>query len=247
MGYPRARPVARGKEFLDYQLGYLDHANVPKWIDVAAQIRNRNLSRRMAPIQYDQVWRPQGRMAMSGDMPLTLLDIVNQVLGVEMRAEWDEECLHLEVSNFESWKKACTLWKQSGWISKRVVLAAQHKADQERAQRYAPVPQQAPSGPSTTAPAMAMSLEQPLAVAAVSLEGEVATDKEAAVPVNPSPSGEHAEELTPNAALADPIGQLTIDTDAENAANSPTRRMSMSDASPPRQPSPRSRNYSADP
>ena len=94
---------------------------------------------------------------------------------------------------------------------------------------------------------MAMSLEQPLAVAAVSLEGEVATDNEAAVPVNPSPSGEHAEELTPNAALADPIGQLTIDTDAENAANSPTRRMSMSDASPPRQLSLRSRNYSADP
>ena len=152
VGYPRARPVARGKEFLDYQLGYLDHAIVPKWIDVAAHIRNRNLSRRMAPIQYDQVWRPQGRMTMSGDMPLTLLDIVNQVLGVEMRAEWDEECLHLEVSNFESWKKACTLWKQSGWISKRVALAAQHKADQERAQRYAPVPQQAPSGPSTTAP-----------------------------------------------------------------------------------------------
>ena len=34
------------------------------------------------------------------------------------------------------------------------------------------------------------------------------------MPVTLSPSGEHAAELTPNAALADPIGELTIDTDA---------------------------------
>ena len=65
---------------------------------------------------------------MSEDMPLTLLDIVNQVLGAEMRAEWDDECLHLEVTNFEMWKKACTLWKQSGWSSNRVALAAHHRA-----------------------------------------------------------------------------------------------------------------------
>ena len=37
------------------------------------------------------------------DMPLSLLDIVNQVLGAEMRVEWDEECLNLEVSNFDTW------------------------------------------------------------------------------------------------------------------------------------------------
>ena len=80
-----------------------------KWISVAAQIRDRNLSRRMAPLQYEPAWRPQGRMTMSGDMPLPLLDIANQVLGAEMRAEWDEECLYLEVSNFNMWKQACTL------------------------------------------------------------------------------------------------------------------------------------------
>ena len=55
----------------------------------------------MAPLQYEPAWRPQGRMTMSGDMPLALLDMVNQVLGEEMRVEWDEECLDLEVSNFE--------------------------------------------------------------------------------------------------------------------------------------------------
>ena len=51
VGYPRARPIARGKEYLDHQLRHLDCANVPQWIGVAAQIRDRNLSRRMAPLQ----------------------------------------------------------------------------------------------------------------------------------------------------------------------------------------------------
>ena len=232
VGYPRARPIARGQELLNHQLRHTDYANVPQWISVAAQVRDRNLSRRMAPIQYEPVWRPQGRMTMSGDMPLTLSDIVNQVLGAEMRAEWNDECLHLEVTNFEMWKNACTLWKQSRWISKRVALAAHHRAEEERAQRYAPTPSQ-----NTAAPIMAMSLEQTLSVEAASLEDEVTA--ETAMPVAPSPSGEHTAELTPNAALADPIGQLTIDTEA------PTRRVSTSNASPPKEISPRSRNRSA--
>ena len=52
-----------------------------------------------------------------------------------MRAEWDEECLNLEVSNFNMWKQACTLWKLTGWVSKRVALAANHRAEEERAAR----------------------------------------------------------------------------------------------------------------
>ena len=90
-----------GKKLLDHQLRHLDFANVPKWISVAAQIRHCNLSRRMAPLQYEPAGSPQGRVTMSGDIPLPLLDMVNRVLGAEMRAEWDEECLNLEVSNFE--------------------------------------------------------------------------------------------------------------------------------------------------
>ena len=77
VGYPAARPIGRGKELLDHQLRYLDFGNVPKWISVAAQIRDRNMSRRMAPLQYEPAWRPQGRLTMSGDMPLPLLDMVN--------------------------------------------------------------------------------------------------------------------------------------------------------------------------
>ena len=65
------------------------------------------------------------------------------------------------------------------------------------------------------------------------------------MPVTPDQSGEHAAELTPNAALVDPIGELTIDTDAETVVPSPARRASVSDASPPRAISPRNRNKSA--
>ena len=136
---------------------------------------------------------------MSEDMPLPLLDMVNQVLGAEMRAEWDEECLNLEVSNFEVWKQACTLWRQTGWISKRVALAANHCAEEERAARYPPQISQI-----TTAPSMAMSLEQPLTVDAAPVEAEVA-ENETAMPVTLSPSGEHAAELIPNVELTEPI------------------------------------------
>ena len=90
---------------------------------------------------------------------------------------------------------------------------------------------------------MAMSLEQPLAVDAGPVEAEVAED-ETAMPVTPSPSGEHAAELTPNVELAEPIGELTIDTYAETVVPSPSKRASVSDASPPREISPRSRNKS---
>ena len=178
-------------------------------------------------------------MILSGDMPLPLLDIVNQVLGAETGVEWDEECLNLEVSNFDIRKQACALWKQTGWISKRVALAANHRAEEERAARYAPQMSQ-----TAAPPTMAMSLEQPLTVNADPMEAEVAED-ETAMPVTPSPFGEHAAELTPNVELAEPIGELTIDTDAESIVPSPVRRASVSDASPPREVSPRSKIKSA--
>ena len=162
-------------------------------------MRDRNLSRRMAASLYDPVWRPLGKMTMSGDMPLILLDVVNSVLGGDLRAEWEEECLNLEVCNFEIWK--------------RVTPAAPCRTVAERAQRYAPQPSE-----STAAPAMAMSLEQTLTVEAAP-EEEVAEDT--AMLVTPDQSGEHAAELTPNAALVDPIGELTIDTDAETVVPSP--------------------------
>ena len=126
VGYPRARPLARGQEHLDHQLQHLDFARV-----------NR-LSRRMAPLQYDPVRRPQGKMTTSGDMPQVLLDMMNSILGGESRAEWEEESLNLNVGNFEVWKRACRLWKQTGWVSKHVALAAACRAEIERAHRNAP-------------------------------------------------------------------------------------------------------------
>ena len=49
VAHPRTRPIGRGKELLDHQLRHLDVTNVPKWIHVAALVRDRNLSRRMVP------------------------------------------------------------------------------------------------------------------------------------------------------------------------------------------------------
>ena len=89
---------------------------------------------------------------------------------------------------------------------------------------------------------MAMSLEQPLTVEAAPVE-EAAEDT--AIPVNRDQSGEHAAELTPNAVLVDSIGELTIDTDEDTVVPSPSRRAYVSDASPPREISLRSRNKSA--
>ena len=66
-----------------------------------------------------------------------------------------------------------------------------------------------------------------------------------ALPITPDQSGEHAAELTPNAALVDPFGGLTIDTDTEPTVPSPTRRASVSEASPPTEILPRSRHKSA--
>ena len=101
MCYPRARTIARGQEYLDHQLQHLDFARVHQWIEVAAQVRKRNFSHRIAPDQYEPAWHPPGKMTMSGDMPLVLLDVVISVLGPQLRAEWYEECLNLEISNFE--------------------------------------------------------------------------------------------------------------------------------------------------
>ena len=91
---------------------------------------------------------------------------------------------------------------------------------------------------------MAMSLEQPLTIEANPNEAEF-TEVDTVMPVTPSPSGGHAAELTPNVELAEPIGDLTIDTDVETVVPSPVQRASVSDASPPREVSPRSRNKSA--
>ena len=76
---------------------------------------------------------------------------------------------------------------------------------------------------------MAMSLEQPLTVEANPNEAEV-TEVDTAMPVTPSPSGEHAAELTANVELAEPIGDLTIDTDVETVVPSPVRRASLLEA-----------------
>ena len=95
-----------------------------------------------------------------------------------------------------------------------------HRAETRRSRTFAP--------PYPT-PTMAMSLEQPLTVEAAPAD-EVRED--AAMPLIPDQSGEHAAELTPKAAIVDPIGGLTINTDTGTIVPSPTRRASTNETSP---------------
>ena len=169
------------------------------------------------------VWRHAPSAARHCEFPI----------GPELRAEWEDECLNFEISNFETWKSACGLWRQSSWISKRVTVAASSRADAERARTLAQPPQQNP------ARKMAISLEQPLTVEA---PVEEETTELSDPPVTPEQSGEHAGALTLNAALLDPIGGSTIDTDTETLVPSPARRASVGAATPPAEISPRSRH-----
>ena len=67
----------------------------------------------------------QGKMTMSGDMSIVQHDEINSVLGSTKQARWEEYCLELEVASFPKWKRACELWSQPGWISRRVALAVE--------------------------------------------------------------------------------------------------------------------------
>ena len=89
---------------------------------------------------------------------------------------------------------------------------------------------------------MEMSLEESLRVGA---PAEEAAPEPADFPVKLEQSGEHVAELTPNAALLDPIGGLNIDTDTETLVPSPTRRASVSVVSSYAETSPRNRHKSA--
>ena len=163
--WPRARPVGRSPEILNHQLQHLDFqgwdngnvssAHVPGWIEAAAQIRQRNLQCRITPFARKSTWQPQGKMTISGDMSLVMHDVINSVLGPQVPAEWDEYCLELEITSFPQWKRACELWNQPGWVSKRVPLAVDSRAEIARQQAFAP---------ATTTSTMAMSLDQPITI-----------------------------------------------------------------------------------
>ena len=130
--WPRAKPVGRTPETLNRQIQHLELAHFPGWIEGAAQIRQRNLRCRITPFPRRSVWRPQGKMTMSGDMSIVLHDEINSVLDSEARAEWEGRCLELEIASFPKWKRACELWNQPGWVSKRVSSAVESRAETAR-------------------------------------------------------------------------------------------------------------------
>ena len=240
LGWPRAKPVGRAPETFNRQIQHLESAQIPGWIEGAAQIRQRNLQSRVIPFPRKSAWKPTGKMTMSGDMSIVQHDEINSVLGSTERARWEEYCLELEIAGFPKWKRACELWSQPGWISRRVALAVEGRAEIARQQAFAP---------TMLAPTMAMSLDRPISQL---ITINLPTHHLEPEPVGPSSSrtstqslqqqsGEHAAELTPNAALEQPIAELSLPedlSDSETVATevSPRRRASFSTDNPEQNP-----------
>ena len=227
LGWPRAKPVGRAPEIFNRQIQHLELAQIPGWIEGAAQIRQRNLQCRITPFPRRSAWKPQGKMTMSGDMSIVLHNEINSVLGPQARAKWEEHCLELEIARFPKWKRACELWSQPGWISKRVSLAVESRAEIARQQAFAP---------AMVAPTMAMSLNQPVTIDLPThiLEPErISPPSSQASPQSSQPhTGEHAAELTPDAALVQPIAELSLPEDLSDSETtvtivSPRRRASV--------------------
>ena len=165
-------------------------------------------------------------------MSIVQHDEINSVLGSTERARWEEYCLELEIASFPKWKRACELWSQPGWISRRVALAVEGRAEIARQQALAP---------TMLAPTMAMSLDRPISQP---ITINLPTHDLEPEPVGPSSSrispqssqqqsGEHAAELTPNAALVQPIAELSLPEDLSDSETatievSPRRRASVS-------------------
>ena len=172
----------------------------------------------LPPFPRRAAWKPQSKMTMSGDMSIVQHDEINSVLGPEARAEWDDQCLKLEIASFHKWKRACELWNQPGWISKRVSLAVESRAEIARRQAYAPT-------------MMTISPDQPIAQP---ISIDLPTHILAPEPVSPALSqaspqssqpqtGEHAAELTPDSALVQPIAEMFLPGDvSEDVSNSET-------------------------
>ena len=171
-------------------------------------------------------------MTMSGDMSIVQHDEINSVLGSTERAKREEYCLELEIASFPKWKRACELWSQPGWISRRVALAVKTRAETARQQAFAP---------TMLEPTMAMSLDRPISqpitinLPTHNLEPEpVSPSSSRTSPQSSQPqSGENAAELTPNAALVQSIGELSLPEDLSDPETVvtevfPRRRASVS-------------------
>ena len=81
LGWPRAQPVGRAPEIFNRQIQHLELAQIPGWIEGAAQILQRNLQCRITPFPRRSAWKLQGKTTMSRDMSIVLHDEINSVLG----------------------------------------------------------------------------------------------------------------------------------------------------------------------
>ena len=108
-----------------------------------------------------------------------------------------------------------------GWVSKRVSLAVESRAEVARQQAFAP---------TMLAPTMAMSVSQPIAR---SITLDLPTHVLRPEPISPPSSqaspqssqpqtGEHAAELTPNTVLVQPIADLALPEDLSESETAVT-------------------------
>ena len=111
MGWARARPVGRAPDCLHHQLQHLDLARVPSWIEGAAQVRQRVLRGRIIPFRRDAVWPPQGKMTMSGDMPIVMHNVVNTVLGAQAAPNWKNSTWKWTLQDSPSGEASLSLWR----------------------------------------------------------------------------------------------------------------------------------------
>ena len=146
-------------------------------------------------------------MTMSGDMSIVLHDEINSVLGSEARAEWEGRCLELEIAE---------LWNQPGWVSKRVSLAVESRAENARQQAFAP---------TMLASTIAMSRSQP-SVRPITLDlpthvlnpEPISPPSSQASPQSSQPQTRgHAVELTLNTMLVQPIANLALPGDLSDS------------------------------
>ena len=232
LGWPRAKPVGRAPEIFNQQIQYLELAQITGWIEAAAPIRQRNLQCRITPFPRKSTWKPQGKMTMSADMSIVLHDEINSVLGPQCVPQ----CWALRVgrrlpgagNRQLPQKRACELWNQPGWISKRISLAVESRAEDARQQAFAP---------AIVAPTMAMSLDQPITIDlpshAVGPEPVSPPSSQVSPQSSQPQTGEHAAELNPDAALVQPIAERSLPEDLSDADTvvtviSPRRRASVS-------------------
>ena len=212
VGWPRARPVGRAPDCLNYQLQHLDLARVPAWIEGAAQVRQRNLRYPVTQNpwrQDDHVWRHA--ICDARRFQFRAMSSSPRRIGGAVPRDW--KC---QFPQFEKSLRALEPARLGIPAHSLTLTSRQQSRNRPATGVRAAVP----------TPTMAMSSDQQVTVALPTHELE-------AEPMRPRAIGEHAAELTSDTALVQPIADLIFPEDVSDSETivtvvSPRRRASVS-------------------